>query len=78
MGTKKETKYQSYNCPLLGGTVQITLEYLIHIASGVEDKKALSGFDCDSAKLCGVGTESGRGAWTFNWGKCVHPLYRKE
>lgn len=77
MKTKKETEYESYNCSLLGGIAQITLEYLIRIASGTEDKKVLSGFDCDSAKLCGVGIQSGRGTWTFNWEKCVHPRYRK-
>ena len=57
--TKKETKYESYNYPLWGGPAQITLEYLIHIASGIEDKKILSGFDCGSTKLCGVGIQSG-------------------
>lgn len=77
MKSKRETKHESYNCPFFGNTVSITLEYLIHTVSGAEDKRALSGFDCDSPKLCGVGKQSSSISWSFNWGKCVHPLSPK-
>lgn len=77
MSSREEIKYESFECPRLKSTVQITLEYLIHtssrIASSGPDLVDPVGFDCDSYMACGVGTQKGL-ATTFDWGKCVHPL----
>ena len=80
MRVKKEIKYESYNCPLLGGTAKIQLTYLIHESSrttGVVDKRAKPEFECDRCRDCGVeiiGIKNGLNTLDFDWSKCTHPL----
>ncbi len=77
--SREETESEEFDCPKLGGVAFVELTYRRMDLPDGQRVSAVSGGGCDSAKQCGVGTESAnRMSWSFDWSKCVHPKLNRK
>ena len=72
-----ETVYTEFECPIFGGTVTITQDFLLHLdQQGNVDRRVIQRTDCEGKVECGVGTIKGTSIH-YDWGKCVHPNFNR-
>ena len=70
----QERELQAFDCSKLGRRAETVLTY-VSMRGHPEVPRAITAFECEQCKECGVGKPAPGGrSWTFDWSECVHPL----